>query len=384
MTEKISFGAASEIGMVRQVNEDSKLHSPPIFAVADGMGGHSAGDVASALAIQTISDHVGDQEEALSSAVKEANRVIFDKAANEPGLNGMGTTVTAMYTRDSSAQIVHVGDSRAYLLRSGELSQLTQDHTVVDQLIRQGRITPEEAANHPQRSRLVRALGVDREVDIDVKVIETMPGDRILLCSDGLHGMIDEELIRQVLLSETDPGDAAKRLTKEAVDAGGHDNVTAIVVDYPGEAPPASARETSPDTAAIVSKPQVQQRPQQRPAVRKSLIWTLAMVLILGALAVGARYILAHSWYVGEQDHRVAVFTGIPEQVGGFSVSKVDATTDISIASLPQYWQSRVHDGVKATDRADADSIIANLRKISASTTAPAPASATNTATATP
>jgi len=227
------YAAATDVGLVRSNNEDAFLTAPPLFAVADGMGGHRAGEVASAGAIRTLQKEAGHDTDSLVAAVQSANRVVHAEAAANPDLSGMGTTITAMMTTHDSAQIVHVGDSRAYLLRDGRLRRLTQDHTVVDRLAREGKIPAAEVDRHPQRSVLERALGVSPEVDIDVQLLDVRPGDRLLLCTDGLTSMLDDDEIREILLTESDPETAAQALIDAALAAGGKDNVTAVIVDFP-------------------------------------------------------------------------------------------------------------------------------------------------------
>lgn len=236
MTVSLAHAAATDIGLQRTTNEDAYLAQPPLFAVADGLGGHLGGEIAARLAIEILSGWAGDGHEALASAVKEANRSIHERAGSDPELHGMGTTITALLAADSSIQIVHVGDSRAYLFRDGELRRLTRDHTLAERLVREGKISPGEADRHPQRSILERAVGVGPEVEIDVHAIDVLPGDRLLLCTDGLTSMLLDEEIRTVLAEEPDPNGAARRLVDEAVKAGGRDNVTTLIVDYPEKA----------------------------------------------------------------------------------------------------------------------------------------------------
>jgi serine/threonine protein phosphatase PrpC len=259
--EPVRHGSATDIGRTRKANEDSLLVQPPAFAVADGMGGHSAGDVASQTAVEALSQGLaGDRS--LAAAVKEANRRVFERARTSSELSGMGTTMTAVVAGDSRIEIAHVGDSRAYLFRDGRLQRLTQDHTVLDRMVRQGKLRPEEARNHPQRSVLERALGVEPDVRIDAQTIDARPGDRLLLCTDGLTGMLEEGRIRQILEAEADPAAAATRLVAEAVEAGGHDNVSVIVVDYPALPPGVTLDSASPsDTVVADEHPPIAEPP---------------------------------------------------------------------------------------------------------------------------
>ncbi|HYO60797.1 MAG TPA: Stp1/IreP family PP2C-type Ser/Thr phosphatase, partial [Actinomycetota bacterium] len=230
----VAVGAQTDVGRVRKGNEDSYLLEAPIYAVADGMGGHIAGDVASATAVSVIADGIdgGKPREgtALADLVSRANDAIWDKARSDPSLRGMGTTCTLLMIEGDVAHIAHVGDSRAYLLRDGMFRQLTEDHTLVERMVREGRLSAEEAANHPQRSIITRALGVDANVQVDVLEEELSEGDRILLTSDGLTSMVEPEEIGRVLEAEEDPQAAADRLVEMANDAGGEDNVTVLVL----------------------------------------------------------------------------------------------------------------------------------------------------------
>ena len=397
MSVKFRWGACSEIGLVRQVNEDSKLTEPPLFAVADGMGGHASGDVASALAVEVLQSSL-KQSDSIADAVHNANKAIFQKAAKDPDLTGMGTTITAMWADDRSAQIAHVGDSRAYLLREGQLSRLTTDHTVVNRLVQQGRILPEDADRHPQRSYLERALGVDPEVEVDVHVLDMVPGDRVLLCSDGLFGMIDDDLIQNVMVSEDSPQRAAERLCEEAVHAGGNDNVTTVVVDFPdsgssssvGAGTTASLAATAPTTgqrdtgplAGSAGRVQTMSAPRPSPptppAIRSSstssprgsggknhlLIWIAVVVVVLGAAAFLARTSIKGSWYVGVDGGRVAIFNGVPGSLAGIELGELKNRTDLETDNLPELYQGRLEEGIKANSRTDARAIIADLEKL--------------------
>lgn len=398
MTVQFRWGACSEIGLVRQVNEDSKLTEPPLFAVADGMGGHASGDVASAIAVEVLQSSL-KQSDSIADAVHNANKAIFQKAAKDPDLTGMGTTITAMWADDRSAQIAHVGDSRAYLLRDGQLSRLTTDHTVVNRLVQQGRILPEDADRHPQRSYLERALGVDPEVEVDVHVLDMAPGDRVLLCSDGLFGMIDDDLIQNVMVTEDSPQRAAERLCEEAVHAGGNDNVTTVVVDFPDTEPStAPGAGTTTSFAATASPPgqrdtgplagstgRVQTMSAPRPssppspsAIRSSstsspqrsgggnhlLIWIAVAIVALGAAAFLARMSIKGSWYVGVDGGRVAIFNGVPGSLAGIELGELKNRTELESETLPELYQGRLEEGIKANSRSDARAIIADLEKL--------------------
>lgn len=395
MTVTFKWGACSEIGLVRQVNEDSKLTEPPLFAVADGMGGHASGDVASAIAVEVLEAELR-KSDSIADAVHNANKAIFQRAAKEPDLTGMGTTLTAMWADERSAQIAHVGDSRAYLLRDGHLSRLTTDHTVVNRLVQQGRIMPEDADRHPQRSYLERALGVDPEVEVDVHVLDMLPGDRVLLCSDGLFGMIDDDLIQNVMTMETSPQRAAERLCEEAVHAGGNDNVTTVVVDFPdpdsSPAPGSTSRSfttpapssghtatgplggpnpTSPVQTVAPPAPSPSpirssstSGPRQEPRSSRLLLWVAAAVVVLGAGAFLANMSIKGSWYVGVDEGQVAVFNGVPGKIAGFELGELKNRTELQADTLPELYQGRLEEGIKANSRTDARAIVADLEKL--------------------
>ncbi|MDQ4145938.1 MAG: Stp1/IreP family PP2C-type Ser/Thr phosphatase, partial [Actinomycetota bacterium] len=231
----LSIGAQSDVGRVREGNEDSFLVDEPLFVVADGMGGHLAGDVASSTAVDVILNKSAtasaEDPETLADLIRSANSAIWDKAHANPTLRGMGTTCTLVLLHENRAHIAHVGDSRAYLLRDGRLQQITEDHTLVARMVKEGRLQPEEAEHHPQRSIITRALGVDAEVEVDLDSLEVQPGDRLMLCSDGLSSMIDHDSIATALKEQAAPQDAADELIKRANDAGGEDNITVVVID---------------------------------------------------------------------------------------------------------------------------------------------------------
>src|SRR3954451_24299044 len=234
----LRYGSATDVGRGRSNNEDSYVVAEPLFAVADGMGGHAAGEVASQEAVEVLK---GEFEagsatvDSLVHAVAEANRAVWGRAADDTDLRGMGTTVTAvaLVVEDGEEHlaIANVGDSRAYLLRQGELSQLTDDHSVAEQMVREGQLLPEEAAVHPQRHVLTRVLGMAPEIDVDCFPILPYKGDRVLLCTDGLINEVSDSQIASLLRRRAEPAEAARELVEMAKEAGGHDNITVIVVD---------------------------------------------------------------------------------------------------------------------------------------------------------
>src|SRR5437763_12007735 len=219
--------ALSDVGRQRQGNEDNFLERSPLFAVADGMGGARAGEVASKVAVEKLGstmDFDGSPEQHLARVTKEANREIYRMAQDDAALAGMGTTLTAALVTGREVAIGHVGDSRVYRLRDGELERLTQDHSLVEEFVRQGKLTPEEAENHPQRSIITRALGPEPEVDVETYTDPARDGDVYLLCSDGLTGMVSEEQIAEIVDASKSLADAAHALIAAANENGGKDN----------------------------------------------------------------------------------------------------------------------------------------------------------------
>ena len=239
--------AKTDTGRQRRDNEDSAYARPPVFVVADGMGGAQAGEVASRMAVETFQSELpveGSPEERLVGCARAANHSIYEVSRRQPELAGMGTTLTAVYVGDHELSIAHVGDSRAYLFRDAELQRLTQDHSLVGELMRRGKLTEEQAAEHPQRSIITRALGIDPEVEIDTWTYRARAGDVILLCSDGLTSMIGERQIATALRQQSDLDRAGERLIAEANEAGGRDNITVVLFtleevdgDRPGDQP---------------------------------------------------------------------------------------------------------------------------------------------------
>jgi serine/threonine protein phosphatase PrpC len=228
----VEHAAISDVGRIREGNEDSLLEEPPLFVVADGMGGAQAGEVASGLAVETLAElppDDGNVEEELSGAITEANRRIHGKAKDDRDLAGMGTTLTAAFVHDGKVTIGHVGDSRAYRWREGELAQLTDDHSLVAELERHGKLTAAEARVHPQRSMILRALGIGDEVEVDTYCFTGQADDVFLLCSDGLSGLVHDQVIGEVLAGADSLDGAAQELVELANLSGGPDNITALL-----------------------------------------------------------------------------------------------------------------------------------------------------------
>jgi protein phosphatase len=222
----------TDTGRQRRDNEDSAFARSPLFVVADGMGGAQAGEVASRIAIEAFQRELpseGSPEERLADRAQDANRQIYEISRSEHERAGMGTTLTAVYLDETAIAVAHVGDSRAYLFRDGALTRLTRDHSLVEELLQRGKLTEEQAAEHPQRSIITRALGVDQQVEVDTWTYPARAGDVVLLCSDGLTSMINEQRIAAILGEETDLDRAGERLIEEANAAGGRDNITVVI-----------------------------------------------------------------------------------------------------------------------------------------------------------
>lgn len=397
--------AISHTGKVRSNNQDSGYSGSNLFVVADGMGGHAGGDVASSLAVHRLKelDHPfatpSDAESALRDAIGETATLLIDTVAERPELAGMGTTVSALAMVEDYAVIAHIGDSRIYLYRDGALTQITADHTFVQRLVDSGRITPEEARYHPRRSVLMRVLGdMDPDPDVDTFIMPTQPGDRWLLCSDGLCGVVDDSHTEKALSQGFAPGRTADLLLKQALDAGAPDNVTIVIVDVGGNHPLFSGTATIVGSA---SNPQGIEVPAARPGRtswlhpnrqaanepthfepaaefleelieedrrrgrRRRVWWIVGFALIL--VVIIAALFGAYAWtqtryFVGADDDSVVIFRGIQQDIGPIALSSVYDDTGILLADLPMYQRLAVVDTISARSVADANAIVANLR----------------------
>lgn len=388
---RLVFAAATDVGRMRKNNEDSYLSSQPVAAVADGMGGHSAGEVASAIAIEELAalrdrgpwDSETAATDDLKQAILRANRRIREMAASDRKLNGMGTTLVALLEDGDMVHVANVGDSRGYLLRQGELSQVTVDHSLVQELVDDGRLSPEDAERHPQRSVITRALGIDPEVEFDLFTYKLQVGDRLLLCSDGLSDVVEPAQIRRVLLRVRNAHRAARELVTMANEQGGPDNITVIVVDAVDEAA-AEAAEAGGDTTGDLAAGATGALPvigdadldgdrraahggrAARAAKDRSLSMhrRLQRVLIAGivvvvvaALLVAGRSLLFSRYWVGFDGDSVAVFRGVPGDVAGIRFSRLVERSPVTRAQVPAGYVARLEDGIQADDLADARAI---------------------------
>lgn len=329
----LDFGSRTDIGLVREHNEDSLVANPPLFAVCDGMGGHEAGEVASEIAIATIANNAPrvPDADALGRSVEDANLAII-RAVNEGiGREGMGTTCTAAVLEGERLVIAQAGDSRAYLLHNGMLQQLTHDHSLVADMVEAGEILPSEARTHPWRSYITRALGLDPKMEADIYELNVATGDRLMLCSDGLYSMVDDSNIARILGDEPSAQNACDALVEAALEAGGQDNVSVIVVDAQG-------------SAAKV----------RRKMERKSKV--LAISIIIALVAIIAAGIFAVNWwvqnsaYLGEVDGKVAVYKGIPGEVLGMGFSELDEITDVNLSDLQPGIANRIQSNAITCD----------------------------------
>ena len=424
MTLSWRYAAISDTGRVRQNNQDSGYAGEHLLCVADGMGGAAAGDLASTIVVQTLrrldAPAPDDLLAALAGAVLRANVRLAEIVESDPTVEGMGTTATAIVLDGDRAGLVHIGDSRAYRLRAGRLEQLTEDHTLVQSLVDEGRITADEARHHPHRSLILRVLDGRQEIQPDLRTLDVRPGDRLLVCSDGLCGFVTDGDIARVLGSGT-VDSAAVDLLRLALESGSSDNVTCVVgevVGAPGPggttapdgvdrddltdttdgelaaistgpmlvgavsedarpramstaAPPTSSRASStatavPDdpTATYSDDPEQLRYAPLAPGRFRRLRGLLIAVALLVALVVAG--LLAYRWsqqqyYVAEADGRVTIFKGVRVEIPGLTLSEKYESSDLEVADLPDYNAGQVADGMPADDLADAQAIVTRL-----------------------
>ncbi|HEY4019810.1 MAG TPA: protein phosphatase 2C domain-containing protein [Pseudonocardiaceae bacterium] len=402
MTLVLKYVARSDRGLVRSNNQDSVYAGPRLLAVADGMGGYAGGEVASKIVIAALAplddDEPGeDLLNPLREAVLAGNAAISELVANDPELDGMGTTLTAILFAGSRLGVVNIGDSRTYLMRGGQVSQITHDDSFVQSLIDEGRITPEEANSHPQRSLLLRAL-TGHDIEPSLTVREARAGDRYLLCSDGLSSYISHETLTEAIRIQ-DPQDSADRLIELALKAGGPDNVTVIIADVldvdfgeddpivGGAAGDGSDEAPQPDSPAsraralhpVTPPPQRilpgehEEKPKKRKWLR-ALIVTLIVLIVLGGGAFGTRYWVLSQYYVGADNssNEISIFQGVRGSVLGVALNReVQGSCSpgtgvscepIKLDDLNQGARLNVQAGIPATSLADAQATLQRLR----------------------
>ncbi len=404
---RLRYAARSDIGLVRQGNEDSGYAGGHMLVVADGMGGHAAGELASATAVATFAEldrePPGDEVlTALADAVDQAHEELRRVIGGAPDFAGMGTTVTALSWEGDRVALAHVGDSRAYLLRDGELNQLTKDHTFVQTLVDAGRITPEEAAVHPKRNLLIKALDGVHHVEPDLSMREVKAGDRFLLCSDGLSGVLTPAELRE-LLSSGDPTGTVTSLVERALEAGAPDNVTCVVadlvaddsviepvvspqnlptampvvvgaaaelrnrdrlpgIDFPADSQPdPDRRAPNPQETSIVPVPeQPTKRLRKRRGLGPLVVSLSAVAVVLVSLA-GFWVWANNQYYVGNVNGQIGIYQGIRDGFGEHGFSEAIQTSATSVSRLPSYSQGEINDTIPAANLEAARNIVATL-----------------------
>ena len=376
---RFAWGAASDTGRVRQANEDSFLVVDGLFAVADGMGGHQAGEVASHLALESLqSGFTAAGTDVLVRAVEDANHILVERSTSDPELAGMGTTLVAMALVEASGRdaigVVNVGDSRLYLLSDGNLAQITEDHSLVATMERQGRLTAAEAAVHPQRNILTRALGIDGTVLVDSWEILPVVGDRYLICSDGLFNEVDESRIAATLRRLADPNEACRELIRLANEGGGRDNITCVIVDVVDDsgrdpkADPAN-RVRNSHTGGDLTVPEptsAEPKPNRAPGViRSSYTWRVGVFIAAFVFVILAGFAFiwwtgTKTWYVGVDGDKVAVFHGKPGGVLWIEPTLAE-DSELLIANVPRSAAVAVQDGVEQPSLESARAYIDNL-----------------------
>ena len=397
MSLALRFAARSHTGLLRDGNEDSVYAGPRILAVADGMGGHAAGEVASAVAIAALA-HLDEDVpgnnllDVLRDSAVAANDHLRDMMAGDPALDGMGTTLTAFLFAGTRLGMLHIGDSRAYLLRDGQLTQITHDHTLVQTLVDEGRISEEEAGSHPQRSLITRALQGHGDIEPDLSVREVRAGDRYLLCTDGLTGPVGRNETLQEALEIDDPQQSCDRLVQLALRGGGPDNVTVIVADVVDgnslrssapvvagaaaespQPPPegiadsaasrartAEGRDSAPAPRTAAAAPHVAPGKAHR-GRRAAVVATLVLALLAVGAGAGWAYVRSQ-YYVGVDGEQVAIFRGVTGSVGPVHFSSIEQRTELETERLDRIAASRVEQGIVVADRQAAQDYVERLR----------------------
>jgi serine/threonine protein phosphatase PrpC len=389
----LRYAARSDVGLVRDGNEDSLYAGPHLLAVADGVGGAAAGEVASSVAIASLAPldedtPAADLADALHAALRTAVATVRDMVAADNELEGMGTTLTAMLCDGSRAALLHIGDSRAYQLRAGTLRQLTHDHTLVQNLIDEGRLTREEAETHPARSMITKSIDGRVEMEPDLSVFELKSGDRYLLCTDGLSGVVSDETL-QTALELSQPQEAVDKLIELALRAGGPDNVTCIVAHVLDDATAGTGQPVvggaaalheeepaPPDTAAgraaLLRRRLHLRRPAPVAPTRTRRRWlvpavvALCVLVLAGAALAATIAFIRSQWYVGIDraggTPRLAVFQGVSGSFAGIQLSAVKQRTLIAPAELPPFEREQATDGISASSLRDARRIVRLLQ----------------------
>jgi len=382
---ELRAGSATDVGLVRSNNQDRLLIADPLYAVADGMGGAAAGEVASATAVNTLREVfepiTAPTADDLVRSAETANRAVWDLAEANPEMRGMGTTLVALaLVQDSHLAIINIGDSRVYALHQGELRQITEDHNLVAELVAQGRLSEEEAEFHPRRNIMTRALGVDPDVPVDLFLEEPESGDRYLLCSDGLPREVKDDHIASILRRLRDPREAAAELVDEAKRRGGSDNVTVVVVDVvdasqkdePVDATtvvpltPAEAPQEEPDAPRPTRrrKRRGEHRQPDRPKARlitvRVVAFVLLFLLVVGGAAVAIAWYARSGYFVGLQGQNITIFKGRPGGVLWWKPT-VARTTTTTIGDIESRHIPDLQAGVEEPSLSSADDYVSSL-----------------------
>jgi serine/threonine protein phosphatase PrpC len=391
-------------GKVRKNNEDSLLvgegRDDTLFVVADGIGGFEAGEVASSIAIDVLKEVA--PSESLEDAIREANRRILAASRGDEKLSGMGTTVVAMRfggtEEEPVAQVAHVGDSRTYLVRGGEMRPVTEDHSLVAELVRSGDLTRAQATDHPQKNLITRALGAEEEVEVDTIVLPVEPGDRFVLCSDGLSDMVPETKMQSILLSDPeDPEKTARALLAAALKAGGADNVTVVIVDVREEAPPAprsrrgdteelrapasgepgsprrrwSGRRGAQSKKGTVPRGSARQTAKRGAVPRgkaggagrniKVFVQALSVLLVLAALASPFYLWGSSRYFLGFDEGEVVIYRGLPYAVGGFELNEEVRRTGLEESNVEERFRDAVENHRLYASEEQAETVVRDL-----------------------
>lgn len=343
-TATLNWAARTDVGLVREHNEDSFLALAPTFAVCDGMGGHAAGEVASSIAVTAIAEHAPSHADdlLLGAAVESANAAVIEGAAMGKGNIGMGCTASAVSIELDKMAVAHVGDSRVYLLHNGALVRLTHDHSYVEELVDAGEITADEARVHPSRSVITRALGSDPDMYADHFTIDVSAGDRILICSDGLSGMIEDSQIEAIAMSSPTPQTAVDNLVAMALQEGGHDNVTVVVVDVT-------------DDGAIDKYNQYRLR-------RLGFVVALIAAFFAVMFTISS-VVVSHSWFVGVNNDTVAIYRGVNATVLGRDLYRLSETSAVQVSDLPEAVQASLRIGIVASSEREAQATVQSYQK---------------------
>lgn len=369
-------GARTDVGRLRENNQDAYLVAEPLYGIADGMGGHAAGDVAAQTAVSTVRSLLESNPpkgpDDLARYLEKANASVWRKATEDADLQGMGTTFTLIHIDGDTAALGHVGDSRAYMFREGRLRQITKDHTLVQRMVDEGRIRAEEAAHHPQRNVISRALGIDNEIEVDVSTVALHAGDRLLICSDGLTSMLSDERIASMLQGDLDPDALAERMITAANEAGGEDNITVVILDVVGNGG-SSASNPAPRVATPPPPPssddtkdgddaEMMQEREPRRIPWRTIAWIAIPLLLLGAGFAAAKVTLANSWFVGaDEEGTVTIYQGIPEEILGLRLQEIEEASDLDLEELPAFLRADVSEGIKVSNLEEARETVDDL-----------------------